>query len=96
MDDTAERRDATVRDLEGKGLNHEFVATRMRADVSQAKPATEAIIAGSEKTMHSKGRRHRGRAVQVERAGTDRLPQSAREALVNTTGIATAAGCDSF
>ncbi len=72
MYDTAERREATARDLEGKGLDHEVVATRMRADVSQAKPATEAVGPSVQKTKAPKARRTRGHAAQVQRAGLDR------------------------
>lgn len=43
--DSAERRSATASDLEAKGIDHDVVATRVRADVSQAKPATEAVRA---------------------------------------------------
>ena len=70
MYDSAERRDATARDLEGKGIDHEVVATRMRADVSQAKPAPEATARGPQKAP--KARRSRGRGAQVQRAGLDR------------------------
>ena len=70
MYDSAERRAATARDLEGKGIDHEVVATRMRADVSQAKPATEATAGGPQKAP--KARRSRGRGAQVQRAGLDR------------------------
>ena len=40
--DSAERRAAFAADLEAKGIDRELVATRLRADVSNAKPATEA------------------------------------------------------
>lgn len=40
--DSADRRSSTAAELEGRGLAQETVATRMRADVSQAKPATAA------------------------------------------------------
>jgi len=43
--DSAERRAAFAADLESKGLDRELVATRMRADVSNAEPATEATRA---------------------------------------------------
>ena len=45
MYDSSERREGTARELESRGINKETVATRMRADVSQAKPATEAVKA---------------------------------------------------
>ncbi|WP_102510740.1 hypothetical protein [Sanguibacter massiliensis] len=41
--DSAERRRATASDLAARGIDHDVVATRVRADVSQAKPATEAV-----------------------------------------------------
>ena len=67
----AERREGTARDLEAKGINREAVATRMRADVSQAKPATEAVKAGAA-ARTPKARKTRGRAAQVQRTGLDR------------------------
>ena len=69
--DSAERREGTARDLEAKGINREAVATRMRADVSQAKPATEAVKAGAA-ARTPKARKTRGRAAQVQRTGLDR------------------------
>lgn len=44
--DSAERRSATASDLETRGIERDVIATRVRADVSQAKPATEAVRAG--------------------------------------------------
>ncbi|HIZ34385.1 MAG TPA: hypothetical protein H9815_01300 [Candidatus Ruania gallistercoris] len=67
--DSAERRDGMARDLEGKGIGHEVVATRMRADVSQAQPATEAV---SGKATRAKARKGRGRAAQLQRADRGR------------------------
>lgn len=55
--DSAERREGTAQDLESKGIDSEAVATRMRADVSQAKPATEAVKSVGVKTP--KARRNR-------------------------------------
>jgi len=69
--DSAERRSATASDLEAKGIDREVVATRMRADVSQAKPATEAVKAGSA-AKSPKARKARGRGAQVQRTGLDR------------------------
>ncbi len=43
----------------------------MRADVSQAKPATEAVKAGAA-ARTPKARKTRGRAAQVQRTGLDR------------------------
>lgn len=69
--DSAERRSATASDLEAKGIDQEVVATRMRADVSQAKPATEAVKAGRA-TTSPKARKTRARGAQVQRTGLDR------------------------
>ena len=69
--DSAERRDGTARDLESRGIDGQTVATRMRADVSQAKPATEAVTGAKSKAP--KARKSRGsRAAQIQNAGLDR------------------------
>ena len=71
--DSAERRSATASELEAKGIDREVVATRMRADVSQAKPATEAVKAGAAaKSPKARKTRGRGRGAQVQRTGLDR------------------------
>lgn len=44
--DSADRRAARAAELQGKQLDQETVATRMRADVSQGRPASEAVSAG--------------------------------------------------
>lgn len=44
--DSADRRAARAAELEGKQIDSETVATRMRADVSQGRPAAEAVVAG--------------------------------------------------
>ena len=63
--DSAERRDGTAGDLEAKGFDREIVATRMRADVSQGKPATEAVKFVGVKTPRArKVRGSRGAAIQ--------------------------------
>lgn len=60
-----ERRERTARDLESEGISNEIVATRMRADVSQGKPATEAVKSVGVKTPKArKGRGTRGTQVQ--------------------------------
>jgi hypothetical protein len=69
--DSAERRADTARELEAKGMNSEVVATRIRADVSQGKPATEAVT-GSGKTKAAKARKAAGRGPKVQRSGLDR------------------------
>ena len=69
--DSAERRDGTARDLESRGIDGQTVATRMRADVSQAKPATEAVTGSKSKAP--KARRGRSsRAAQIQNTGLDR------------------------
>lgn len=69
--DSAERREGTARDLEAKGINREVVATRMRADVSQARPATEAVK--STRGKSPKARRSRGsRGAQIQRTSLSR------------------------
>lgn len=44
--DSADRRAARAAELEGKQIDQETVATRMRADVSQGRPAADAVLAG--------------------------------------------------
>lgn len=44
--DSADRRAARAAELEGKQIDSETVATRMRADVSQGRPAADAVVAG--------------------------------------------------
>lgn len=59
MYDTAERRRTTASALEAQGIDQEVVATRMRADTSQALPATRAVKVkgrGSSKVRASGGR----------------------------------------
>ncbi|MBX9246204.1 hypothetical protein ICW40_15505 [Actinotalea ferrariae] len=43
--DSAARRAAFAADLEANGVDRDLVATRLRADISQGKPATEATRA---------------------------------------------------
>jgi len=69
--DSAERREAFASDLERVGVDREIVATRVRADVSQAKPATDATRTTATKAPRArKGRAGRGQ--QVQRTGLDR------------------------
>lgn len=69
--DSAERREAFASDLERAGVDHESVATRVRADVSQAVPATDATRKAATKAPKArKGRAGRGQ--QVQRTGLDR------------------------
>lgn len=65
--DSAERRQKSARDLESRGGDGQTVATRMRAAVSQAKPATEAVK--SQRVKTTKGREARGiRGIQTQRS----------------------------
>lgn len=69
--DSAERRSATASELEAKGIDREVVATRMQADVSQAKPSAEAVRGGPA-VKGAKARKARARGPQVQRTGLDR------------------------
>ena len=68
--DSSERRDATAADLEAKGMSPEAVSAKMRADVSQAKPATEATKGPIGKSP--KARNSRGRTPQAQRSEPSR------------------------
>ncbi|MDO5645939.1 MAG: hypothetical protein Q4G21_09695 [Dermabacter sp.] len=63
--DSAERREGTARELEARGIDGQTVSTRMRADVSQARPATAAVRQGSA-GRSPQVRQFRGRAVQLQ------------------------------
>lgn len=68
--DSAERREGTARDLESQGIDPAVVKTRMRADISQGKPATEAVTS---KPRSAKARKTRGSAgIGAERQGLAR------------------------
>ena len=67
--DTAERRHSTASELKAQGIDQRVLATRMRADVSQGRPATEAVKRTGKVT---KARRTKVRAPQRQRAGLDR------------------------
>ncbi|MFJ2662673.1 coiled-coil domain-containing protein [Arthrobacter koreensis] len=69
--DSAERREGTASDLESRGIDSQTVAARMRSDVSQAKPATEAIRANSSKTLKARNRSS-SRGAQLQKPGMDR------------------------
>ena len=69
--DSADRRRATAANLEGKGIDAETVATRMRADVSQGRPATEAIAGAAGKRV-PKARVNRSRSAQAQRGDVSR------------------------
>lgn len=69
--DSAERRTATASDLDSRGIDQEVVATRMRADVSQATPADAAVRShATSKSPSARKTRGRGRSTRVQR--TDR------------------------
>ena len=68
---SADRRQATAANLEGKGIDAETVATRMRADVSQGRPATEAV-AGTAGKRAPKARANRFRSAQAQRGDVSR------------------------
>lgn len=69
--DSAERRQATAADLESKGISPEAVGAKMRADVSQAKPATEAAKGGPAKSPKARKTRS-GRGAEAQRSGQSR------------------------
>lgn len=69
--DSADRRQATAADLEAKGVDAGAVETRMRADVSQGQPATEAV-AGTASRRAPKARPTRARSSQAQRADVSR------------------------
>lgn len=66
--DSAERRKATAAELAARGLDSDTVDTRMRADVSQARPATEAVAGGPGRAP--KARRGRGHGPQAQRTSS--------------------------
>lgn len=68
--DSASRRQATAADLESKGISPEAIGAKLRADVSQARPAKEATKVAQ--NTPPKARRGHGRAVQAQRSETSR------------------------
>jgi len=69
--DSAERREAMAEDLRSRGIDSEVVASRMRADTSQARPATEATR-GADQPRAPKAKRRSGRSTQIQRGGLSR------------------------
>ena len=63
--DSAERRSGTAQELEHRGVSKDAIAAKMRADVSQAKPATEAVKSAPSRA--TKARPGRARAAKVQR-----------------------------
>ena len=68
--DSAERREQTARDLESHGVGAAAAAARMSADVSQARPATDAI--SGPVAIRSAARRTRAHGPQIQHAHTER------------------------
>ncbi|GIG28066.1 hypothetical protein [Cellulomonas marina] len=68
--DSAERRRTMAVHLESKGLSQELIALRIRADIAQATPATEAVTGNAARTGRG-GARGRGRA-RLEPGGIER------------------------
>lgn len=69
--DTAERREVLAQGLMDRGIEPDVVATRVRADVSQARPATEAAHAPTERAPKARKARA-GRWPQRQNQGVDR------------------------
>ena len=69
--DSAERREQTARDLEAHGVGEAAAAARMSADVSQARPATDAVR-GAAAASPAAARRTRSRDPQVQRTTAER------------------------
>ena len=68
--DSAERREAVAADLEARGIDSDVAATRMRSDVSQARPATAATRGTGKKAP--KTRKTRGKIAQIQRTDLNR------------------------
>lgn len=68
--DSTERREHTARDLEARGVGEAAKAARMSADVSQARPATEAVRAAA--IGRSAATSRRGRTRQAQRVTAER------------------------
>ena len=69
--DTAGRRQGFARELARKGIDGEVVATRLRADVSQARPATEATRAADSRSPKARHTRA-GLGRQLQDSGLDK------------------------
>lgn len=68
--DSAERRERDADKLEQRGVGKEAVSAKMAADVSQAKPATEAVKA--QQRQSAKARPNRSRSPKVQRTDMGR------------------------
>lgn len=69
--DSAERRQQTARDLEAQGVSEVASAARMAADVSQARPATDAVHAAA-RPRSAAAPRTRARGTQIQRTTAER------------------------
>lgn len=70
--DSAERREETAQALERLGVHEDAIGARMRTDVSQAKPATEATRGAVGESKAPKARKSRGRVAQAQKSGLER------------------------
>ena len=71
--DSSERRAAMASELEAKGIEQEIIATRIRADISQAKPAIQATKTNpTNSTKRARKPRNKGRGPQAHRTGLSR------------------------
>jgi len=67
--DSAERRDGLAEDLKADGVDTETVATRLSADLDQAKHPREAVHGPGKAPTARKGKPTKSRSVQRETAG---------------------------
>ena len=73
MYDSSQRRAVMASELEASGIEQEVIATRMRADISQAKPATEATKTNpTNSTKQARRSRSHGRGPKAQRTGLSR------------------------
>lgn len=71
--DSAERRRAAADELTAKGLDPDLVKTKMTADVSQGRPATDAVKDIGRRSAQTTWRRHAaGRSVEAQRINLGR------------------------
>lgn len=71
--DSSQRRAHMASELKASGIEQEVIATRMRADISQAKPATEATKTNpTNSTKKARQSRSKGRGSVVQRTGISR------------------------
>jgi hypothetical protein len=70
--DSAQRRASTAERLQAQGLDGDLVATRMRADISQATPPIEAVKRSPRWNLRARRARTGNRAVHAQRSGPSR------------------------